>query len=242
MKNQPRIARASLGLFLLVTAPAIAQEPKAEERETKNEITVFGGLSLMEASGATEWAFGSGNFPAVPGFPRFPGFPGRVPDITVQGEGSLDPSALFGARYSRQIKDRLAMEADLTVAPSHDIELGGEVCLEGFGCYGDGRRLRGRFDQGFGKRGVTAWHYGGGLAYDLTGGDVRPLLLVGAGGVTWDGASETAFVFRFGAGLKVLFGRVGARIDVIDHLVVDHFLSGGNEHDVHATAGFLVSF
>jgi len=130
MKNQPRIARASLGLFLLVTAPAIAQEPKAEERETKNEITVFGGLSLMEASGATEWAFGSGNFPAVPGFPRFPGFPGRVPDITVQGEGSLDPSALFGARYSRQIKDRLAMEADLTVAPSHDIELGGEVCLE----------------------------------------------------------------------------------------------------------------
>jgi hypothetical protein len=40
----------------------------------------------------------------------------------------------------------------------------------------------------------------------------------------------------------VLFGNVGARVDVIDHLVVDHFLSGDNEHDVHATAGFLVRF
>ena len=58
------------------------------------------------------------------------------------------------------------------------------------------------------KRGVTAWHYGGGLAYELTDTDVRPLLLVGAGGVTWDGASETDLVFRFGAALKVLFGKM----------------------------------
>jgi hypothetical protein len=59
--------------------------------------------------------------------------------------------------------------------------------------------------------------------------------------VTWDGAADTDFVFRFGA-LKVLFGSVGARVDVVDHLVLDHFLTGDNEHDVHATAGFLVSF
>ncbi len=65
---------------------------------------------------------------------------------------------------------------------------------------------------------------------------------MGAGGVTWDGASETDFVFRFGSGLKVLFGNVGLRVDVTDYLVLDHFLSGDNEHDVHATAGFLVGF
>jgi hypothetical protein len=29
---------------------------------------------------------------------------------------------------------------------------------------------------------------------------------------------------------------------VTDHLVVDHFLTGGSEHDLHATAGFLVEF
>jgi hypothetical protein len=91
---------------------------------------------------------------------------------------------------------------------------------------------------------VPAWHYEAGLAYELTGGDVRPLVLLGAGGVTWDGARETGtdFVFRFGAGLKILFGRVGARVDVVDHLVLDHFVSGEAEHDVHATAGLLVRF
>jgi len=242
MKNQRRIARASLGLFLLVTAPAFAQEPKAQGRETKNEITVFGGVAILDASGSSEWAFGMGSFPELPGFPMFPGFRGRIPDITVRGESSIGSSPLFGARYSRHIKDRLALEADFAIAPTHDLELGGEFCLGEFGCYGDGRELRGRVDRGFGERGVTAWHYGGGLAYDLTGGDVRPLLLVGAGGVTWDGAADTDFVFRFGAGLEVLFGSVGARVDVVDHLVLDHFLTGDNEHDVHATAGFLVRF
>jgi hypothetical protein len=54
----------------------------------------------------------------------------------------------------------------------------------GFGCYENGRGPTGRFDGGFGMRGITAWHYGGGLAYDLTEGDVRPFLSVGAGGVT----------------------------------------------------------
>ena len=93
-------------------------------------------------------------------------------------------------------------------------------------------------------RNVTAWHYGGGLTYDITGGDVRPFVIFGAGGVSYSGAREasTDFVLRFGAGLKILFGRVGARVDVVDHLVTEHFLSGDAEHDIHATAGFLVRF
>ena len=97
---------------------------------------------------------------------------------------------------------------------------------------------------GFRTRGLTAWHYGGGLTYDVTGGDVRPFVLFGAGGVSYDGGREssTDFALRFGAGLKVLFGRVGARVDVVDHLVPDHFLSGTAEHDIHATAGVLVRF
>jgi len=68
--------------------------------------------------------------------------------------------------------------------------------------------------------------------------------LFGAGGVSYSGAHEssTAFALRFGAGLKVLFGRVGGRVDVVDHLVTDHFLTGKAEHDIHATAGFLVRF
>jgi len=98
--------------------------------------------------------------------------------------------------------------------------------------------------EGLRTRSVTAWHYGGGVTYDIAGGDVRPFVIFGAGGVSYSGPSETStdFALRFGAGLKIYFGRVGARVDVVDHLVTDHFLSGDAEHDIHATAGFLVRF
>jgi hypothetical protein len=96
----------------------------------------------------------------------------------------------------------------------------------------------------FSERNLTAWHYGAGLSYDVTGGDVRPFVVFGAGGVSYSGdqGASSDFVLRFGAGLKVLFGRVGARVGVVDHLVTEHFLSGDAEHDIHATAGFLVRF
>jgi hypothetical protein len=35
---------------------------------------------------------------------------------------------------------------------------------------------------------------------------------------------------------------VGARVEVVDHLIPDHFLSGTTEHDFHTTAGLLVRF
>jgi hypothetical protein len=31
-------------------------------------------------------------------------------------------------------------------------------------------------------------------------------------------------------------------VDVVDHLLLDHFVSGETEHDVHVTAGLLVRF
>ena len=163
---------------------------------------------------------------------------------------SIGNSALFGFRYSRYLKDRLAVEADLQIAPTHDVGVTGELCVSGR-CFG-GDALPGfpgsgrpEFDvrRSAGRR-ITGWHYGGALAYDITGGDVRPVVVLGAGGVSWSGSgrTETDFVLRFGAGLKILFGRVGARVDVIDHLVLDHFVSGKSEHDIHVTAGLLVGF
>ena len=153
------------------------------------------------------------------------------------------------------MKGRLAIEADLAVAPTHDLQVGGALCLDGR-CFGgaEGGRVRGPWGQGPGRadldsdelrtRSLTAWHYGAGLAYDVTGGDVRPVIIFGAGGVSYSGAREgsTDFALRFGAGLKVLFGGVGGRVDVVDHLVTDHWLTGKAEHDIHATAGFLVRF
>jgi len=232
-------------VVLLAAAPAFAaDEPKPEP---KNEIVVFGGASILDATRRQDSTVG------IPGWvgDRWPGFP----NVEVQTETSLGGSALFGARYSRYVKGRLAVEADLAVAPTHDVEGGGQLCLNG-SCFGgaEGGRMRGAWGMGPGRgdldfdgfrsRNVTAWHYGAGLAYDITGGDVRPMVLFGAGGVSYSGAREssTDFALRFGAGLKVLFGRVGGRIDVVDHLVTDHFVTGKAEHDVHATAGFLVRF
>ena len=234
MRNT-RYTSLSFLITLAVLGTASARAADAPAQDERNELVVFGGISLLDADRSSQTTIDAGDID-MPGMGGF----------SFEAETSLGSSALFGARYSRLIKDRLALEADLTLAPSHELETRGSGCVAGF-CIdaADAERYSdGRFSRGFGERSVTAWHYGAGLAYELTGGDVRPLVLLGAGGVTWDGARETGtdFVFRFGVGLKVLFGRVGARVDVVDHLVLDHFVSGEAEHDVHATAGLLVRF
>lgn len=236
---------AAATLAVLQAAPMLRADD-AEAEDAKNEIVVFGGISLLDASRTSEATIGADRIevPAMRGFARFGRGPLEVPPIRFEAETSLGSSALFGARYSRVIKDRLALEADLVVAPTHSLELEGGGCVAGY-CFGTGDGDR-RMDRGvkLGDRNVTAWHYGAGLAYEITGGDVRPFVLLGAGAATWDGAraTETDFALRFGAGLKVLFGRVGARVDVVDHLLLDHFVSGDSEHDVHVTAGLLVRF
>jgi hypothetical protein len=243
----PRALQLFIPLLLLAAAPLAADD----DRDPGNQIVVFGGISILDASRdeTRSWVL---PLPAARGFPRGPGWPGLGDDarVDLQTRTSLGRSALLGFRYSRFIKGRLAVEADFEVAPTHDLDAGGDLCVSDR-CFGgdswpeipglgqpelDFRRQAGRR--------VTAWHYGGGLAYDMTGGDVRPVLVFGAGGVSWSGSgrTETDFELRFGAGLKILFGRVGARIDVIDHLVLDHFVSGRSEHDIHVTAGLLVGF
>jgi len=236
----------ALILILACAGPALADDTADAAQATgKNQIVVFGGISILDASREESYRFSGG--------PDRPGLPGRfhyggIPEFEVGAATSLGNSALFGVRYSRYLKDRLAVEADLEVGPTHDLETEGELCVSGR-CIGsrglEGRPGFGPFDRGLaaGRR-VTAWQYGAGLAYDITGGDVRPVVLFGVGGATWSGAgrTETDFELRFGAGLKILFGSLGARVDVVDHLVLDHFVSGQSEHNIQVTAGFLVGF
>lgn len=239
--------RAAIVFFALgLTAVPLAAD---DATDLGNQIVVFGGVSILDASGARTWEWGPA--PGLPGFPGLPpGFgPDRFPDVELRTSMSIGNSAVLGARYSRYIKDRLAVEADISVGPGHDLDSDGELCLGGR-CFGVGDlgRFGGRMGdldlERWGRQDVTAWQYGGGLAYDITGGDVRPVIVLGAGGATWSGdrQTETDFELRFGAGLKILFGRVGARVDVIDHLVLDHFLTEKSEHNVHVTAGLLVAF
>jgi hypothetical protein len=244
----PRFLKSLVIPLLLFAAAPLAAD---DDTDSKNQIVVFGGISILDASQEEtyRWVL---PLPGGQGFPRGPGWPGlgRDPRVDVRARASLGNSALFGVRYSRYIKGRLAVEADLEVAPTHNLETGGDLCISDR-CFGQGGwpEIPGLhppdldFGLGAGRR-LTAWHYGGGLAWDITGGEVRPVLVFGAGGVSWSGSgrTETDFELRFGAGLKILFGRVGARVDVIDHLVLDHYLSGKSEHDIHVTAGLLIGF
>ena len=246
---------------VLAVAVAVAAAPaRAEDAgldPARNEVSIFGGISIIDARRSQRTTI---SLPAIPGFP---GWPGSDPgDIQVGTETELGNSALVGFRYAFYLRKQLALEADVAVAPSHDLRSSVDLCGSS-GCYGRGgyagagvgRTFRGmegmhggegRFDghDGFGGRSVTAWHYGAGLTYDFLGGDVRPFVIVGAGGVTYDSAprTRTDFVLRFGAGLKVYFGRLGARVDAVDHLVFDNFLTGRDEHDVHVTGGAFVRF
>jgi len=255
----------------LAAAPARADDKGLDP--ARNEVAVFGGISIINARSSQQTTI---SLPAIPGIP---GWPGNGPTSVQLGtETELGNSALIGVRYAFYLRKQLALEVDGAVAPSHDLRSSVDLCGSS-GCYGRGdfaaagvgrpfdtamdgffggpmgRQLRGmggmhagqgRFDgpHGFGGRSVTAWHYGAGLTYDILGGDVRPFVVVGAGGVTYDGAPKTTtdFVLRFGAGMKVYFGRFGARVDAVDHLVFNNFLTGRDEHDVHITGGAFVRF
>jgi hypothetical protein len=227
---------------LLVVAVAFAAAPaRADDAgldPARNEVTVFGGISILDARSSQHTTI---TLPAMPGLPGFPGWPGSVPsDVQVGTETKLGNSGLIGLRYAFYLRKQLAIEADVAVAPSHDLRSSVDYVGQGM------RGGEGRYDRGygFGGRSVTAWHYGAGLTYDILGGDVRPFVALGAGGVSYDGTpgARTDFVLRFGAGLKLYFGRLGARVDAIDYLVFNNFLTGRDEHDVHITGGAFVRF
>jgi hypothetical protein len=262
---------------VLVVAVALAAAPaRADDAgldPARNEVSVFGGISILDARSSQQTTI---TLPAIPGFP---GWPGRdAGDIQVGTETKLGNSGLVGLRYAFYLRKQLALEADVAVAPSHDLRSSVDLCGSS-GCYGRGdyaeagigrsfdaamdaffggptggqfRGMEGMHageghvdgGYGFGGRSVTAWHYGAGLTYDILGGDVRPFVALGAGGVSYDGTpgARTDFVLRFGAGLKVYFGRLGARVDAVDHLVFNNFLTGQDEHDVHITGGAFVRF
>lgn len=239
-------------MLAALATPALAGD--AAKTEPKNEIVFFGGASILSADRSAEWAVPVPEWPRLfPGVPR----PATTPQITLGAKSELGSSALLGFRYSRKIKDRLAAEADIAVGPTHDLAITGEACAGRGMCVG-GREVmdmaRGMwggnagqgpdFDFGRPERRLTAWHYGANLTFDLATGDIRPVLIAGAGGVTWSGSqqTETDLTLRFGAGLKVYFGTLGMRIDAVDYLIPDHFLTGKLENDVHVTAAVLVRF
>ena len=228
-----RLPRFALALVLLPAAAAAQGAPAPDHRY---EVTFLVGASVLETASAGPRPF---RVDAVLPFDSFlPPAIRRVLPTSFEQRSRMGGSMLLGFEASRRLGRRAWVETSFLVAPGHTLredfsfDCRADVCaLAGLGSFRDALGTEDR---------VVAYHYGVGFAYELTRGEVRPFLSVGVGGVTFDvsGRGETDFAFDVGAGARLGFGeRVGARVEVADRIVLDHFLGGGTEHDLQVKAG-----
>jgi hypothetical protein len=225
---------AAILLTLALISAARADDPRTE-------ISILGGASFLEVDGEGVEAVDLGPF--VP-----PGFRGRgLPALELRRRTSLGSSVLESLVVSRRVARRALVEVELSIAPGHDLRREDslrcppEIC----NILGVREELTGLFGGGLPARAenVVAYHYGLGVAYELTGGEARPFLFAGLGAVTYDvpGSTESDLAVSVGAGVRLHFGtHWGARVDVVDRILPDHFLGGDTQHDVHARVGLLL--
>jgi hypothetical protein len=229
------VLRTTLAAAVLAVATPLAAQPAASD--PRYEVTLVFGASLLsaESDSAQPLPFDSlQTFEAL--LPA--GTLRRLLPSTIQTRDRMGASFLQGFQVSRRLARRGWLEGEFLIAPAHtrrrttSFRCPAEVCaLAGLSSLGDALASEER---------VTAYHYGLGFAYELARGEVRPFLSVGAGAVTYDvpGEGGTSFAFEVGAGARLSFGEgIGGRIEVVDRVVPNHFLSGITEHDVHIRAG-----
>ncbi len=225
----------ALVAVLLAGAPAGAQPAASDHRY---EVTLLSGASLLSAQSDRDEPF-----PEDTGLPFEEFLPGGVirrllPD-TIRTHDRIGGSFLMGFEVSRRLARRGWVEARFAIAPAHTRRR-----RASFRCPGDVCAFTGLVDLQDAlttEERVVAYHYGLGFAYELARGEVRPYLSVGAGAVTYDAprhAGGTSFAFDVGAGARMSLGeRLGARLEVVDRILPDHFLSRRAEHDVQVRAG-----
>lgn len=208
----------------------------------RTEITLLLGASLQEPSMTR----------------RFPDFyylrGGPTPLSGFEERTSLGGSVLQGFKVGRALGDRVVLEAGFSIAPTHErrieSDFPGSHCPECVVAY-DGTTSVATSDghlipfpvPGLLEERVVAYGYDAGMTFDLATGAVRPYVLLGAGGVTYDASTEptqTDFRLSLGGGLRLGSGSVRARVEVVDALTPDHFLTGDTEHDVQVRFGVSV--
>ena len=227
-------ATLAVAALAIATTPLAAQPAPSDHRY---EVTLVFGASLLSAE--------SDSAQPLP-FDSLQTFEALVPAGTlrrllpsaIETHDRMGASFLQGFQISRRLARRGWLEGEFLIAPAHtrrrttSFRCPAEVCaLAGLSSLGDALASEER---------VTAYHYGLGFAYELARGEVRPFLSVGAGAVTYDvpRGGGTSFAFDVGVGARLSFGeRIGGRIEVVDRVVPDHFLSGATEHDVQVRAG-----
>jgi hypothetical protein len=231
-----RAVRTTLvsGWFLALSTIFTASPALAQSVPRRSELTVFVGASLGSPSTndvdlslpVPLESFRGAIAPTI--------YP--VP-LTVSAE--LGGSPEFGLRYDWYLTEIVSVGGDFSIAPSHELSTRIRFgCPPGRPCIADeipGLQLS---DQVIGTN-VVAYHYGGNVGIDLMRGTLRPTIIAGVGAVSYDGtrAGDTEFAFRIGGAFKADAGPVVIRLEGIDVITPDHFVSRQVEHDFHARVG-----
>jgi len=221
----------SFAALLTIVSPRVAL---AQSVARRSELTVFAGASLGSPSSNdvdVNLPVPLDRFRAAIAPTIFPG------PFTVSAE--LGGSPEFGVRYDWYLTEIVSVGGDFSIAPSHELST-----RVRFGCPPDRLCIAGGIpeipllDQAIGTN-VVAYHYGGNVGIDLLRGTLRPVIIAGVGAVSYEGtrASDTEFAFRIGGGLKADAGPVVIRLEGIDVITPDHFVSRQAEHDLHVRVG-----
>jgi len=233
-------SRTAAALAVLVLAAGGAS---AEEARGRTELTAFFGVSLLDI----ERTMGASG-------PWFPAFDSRE---------TLSGSPIVGVRLGRRLGERASLDLEVGVAPSLKIERSGFGCGWEFPCILPAYRSSSSASSAFpvptrvtgavlpliypppvftDRDQRAAYQYSLGFSYELTGGAARPYLNASLGGATYDGVHGSATDFRLGVGAGVALGTgaLRGRIEVVDFITPNHFLTGGTEHDLQVRAGLSV--
>jgi len=222
------------GTVVLCVWFTLAAAPVGAQTTGKNELTIFGGFSLADATTSAS------RDPQILALDRSP-IPLIYPPI-FSVTRTLDGSGELGVRYGRDLTDTLTLTGDFSIAPAHEV-----LARTSLGCP-DTRVCIASPSLGliapdflFSER-VVAYHYGGGLAMKLRPGAVTPSVTAGLGGVTFAGDNyrESSLAFRVGGGVSAAVRNLTMGIEVLDVIVSDHFVTSRVEHDPHVRITFGV--
>jgi hypothetical protein len=204
--------------------------PRVHAEEGKLELGLFAGASLLEARTRP----GTGNV-ALPDVVRPP-----PPIFVITSASTLGPSFLLGFRVGYRMTGRVAVEATFGAAPSATQRTEYTIVCDLRPCPlaipSDILVRRPTGDK------VAAYHYDAGALVSLGGRLVQPFLSGGLGGVTYDAPerARTNFAFVVGVGVRIGTGSFQARVEATDHIILDHYLTQGTEHDVQLLGGVTV--
>lgn len=220
----------------LFGALALLITPLSSPAGDRFELTVFGGLSVVNASVSEERGDVGCPGDLEPGRSR-----NGCLDFVRTEHTSLGASFLQGAGLAYRIGARSSLELSFGVAPSHGLNHRIDTaCSPQALC--DSRGVA-PFRKGFVAQGqpIVAYYADMLFRYAPAQGDTRPFLSAGFGWIEYDGPPEADWTAIVGGGLDLKLGeRLHARIEALDHVMTGHFLTEKTEHNVQARIGLIV--